>query len=70
MKKICLSFDNCAWSRPLTEEEYKTINFNAPFGYCEECNYISLIVKDDFVFEEQQDIFNILSIVKKVYSND
>jgi len=67
MKIICLSFDECAFSRQLTDEEYKTIDFNSPFGICEECNYYSLIVEDDFQITFNDDFFiNSIRTLNKV----
>jgi hypothetical protein len=51
MKIYCLDREDCCFYRYLSDDEYKVYDFDKPFIHCENCDYVALIVPDDFVLE-------------------
>ena len=51
MKIYCFDREDCCYYRYLDDEEYTQYDFNHPFLNCEECDYVAIIVPDDFVLE-------------------
>tara|TARA_E500000331_G_C17118008_1_gene652575 strand:+ start:703 stop:921 length:219 start_codon:yes stop_codon:yes gene_type:complete len=66
MKYLCLDRDACAYSRSLTQEEYKTLRFDEIFYNCEACNYYMILVKDDFNLDELQNIHSAIIAINKI----
>lgn len=57
MKIVCLEEDNCGESYYLKDLDYKTIHLDQKFHKCKYCNSLAVLVKNNFVFNENKNLF-------------
>ena len=66
MKLICLDLDNCAYTAKHSQLNDFNLNLSLKFHKCPECNSLSILVKDDFYLNiDDNFIFQLLEKIKK-----
>lgn len=68
MKFLCLDLDNCGYHHYLLDDEYLTIDFDKKFHICPSCDYLMILVEENFSFQEANLIVEKVThkLIKKV----
>lgn len=65
MKYLCLNFDACAFVEEVPQEDLTEDKLQNPFANCPKCNYLIVLVPDDFSYDELKYYNYLISIIKE-----
>jgi hypothetical protein len=65
LKYLCLNFDACAFVQEIPQQDLTEEKLQNPFSDCPKCNYLVVLVPNDFNYDESKYYKRLISIIKE-----